>query len=102
MYKPLFFVLLLISLGIQAREIKKLHLNYNESVTIWISNEVCPVKKLVRDFPWKAEAVRKDGEVLLGCFTGADERVMIQWKDGDYSIFPANAFLLNLQNNGGI
>ena len=90
--------LIIIGLGLcvnlNAQEpIRKLHLNFNDNVTIWISNQPCGLAKYKKAFPWSAAAVRKDGEILEGCFSGHDEVVEIQWKDGDRSRFPANAFL---------
>jgi len=87
---------LVLSVNLNAAEpIKKLHFNYNDNVTIWIGNQPCGLPKYKKSFPWSAAAVRSDGEILEGCFTGHDEVVEIQWKDGDRSRFPANAFLIN-------
>ena len=91
--------LLVCVIGYSAEPIKKLHFNFNDSVTIWISNQSCGLTKYKREFPWSAAAVRKDGEILEGCFNGADETITIQWKDGDRSKFPANAFLNNKDMN---
>lgn len=85
--------LLVCAIGYSAESIKKLHFNFNDSVTIWISNQACGLPKYKQEFPWSAAAVRKDGEILEGCFNGANETIIIQWKDGDRSKFPANAFL---------
>jgi len=82
-----------------AESVRKLHYNYNENVTIWISNQPCGLSKYKKAFPWSAAAVRKDGEILEGCFNGADETIIIQWKDGDRSKFSANAFLNNKDIN---
>ena len=82
-----------------AAPIRKLHFNFNDSVTIWISNQPCTLSKYKTKFPWSAAAVRKDGEILEGCFNGAGEVVVIQWKGGDQSRFPANAFLQNKDTN---
>ena len=76
-----------------AVEVRSLHYNFNQNVTIWISNQPCAFKKYKNAFPWAAKAVRKDGEIMEGCFNGEDETVTIQWKDGDRSKFPANYFL---------
>ena len=78
-----------------AQEVKKLHFNYNDSVTIWITNQPCTDVKYKAKYPWHAEAVRKDGEILQGCFNGEANTVTIQWIGGDTSRFPANAFLVN-------
>jgi hypothetical protein len=85
--------------GYSAEPVKKLHFNFNDSVTIWISNQACTLPKYKQEFPWSAAAVRKDGEILEGCFTGHDEVIVIQWKDGDRSKFPANAFLITKDTN---
>lgn len=78
-----------------AKEVKKLHFNYNDKVTIWISNEECPLKQFSKQFPWKAEAIRSDGDTMLGCFNGENNTVTIQWNGGDRSMFPADYFLYN-------
>lgn len=79
--------------------VKKLHYNYNENVTIWISNQPCPDARIRNQFPWAAEAVRKDGDILPGCFNGEADTVTIQWIGGDRSRFPANYFLANKDLN---
>ena len=91
----LFLLIIGISFSVVSKEIKKLHFNYNDKVTIWISNEECPLKQFSRQFPWKAEAVRSDGDIMVGCFNGESNTVTIQWKGGDRSIFPADYFLYN-------
>jgi hypothetical protein len=85
-----------VSVNLYAAEpVRKLHYNYNENVTIWISNQPCGLSKYKKAFPWSAAAVRKDGEILEGCFNGHNNTIEIQWKDGDRSKFPADAFLNN-------
>jgi len=79
--------------------VKKLHFNFNDNVTIWISNQPCELKKYKEKFPWSAKAVRKDGEVLEACFNGEGDSIHIQWEKGDHSIFPANYFLNNKNEN---
>ena len=77
------------------QSVKKLHYNYNQNVTIWISNQPCTNARIRNQFPWAAEAVRKDGDILPGCFNGENDTVTIQWIGGDQSRFPANYFLIN-------
>ena len=87
---------LVVAVNLNAAEpIKKLHFNFSDKVTIWISNQSCTLVAYKKEFPWSAAAVRADGEVLEGCFNGRDNEVIIQWKGGDRSRFPANAFLQN-------
>lgn len=81
-----------------AETVKKLHYNYNQNVTIWISNQPCPDARIRKQFPWAAEAVRSDGDILPGCFNGEADTVTIQWIGGDQSRFPANYFLGNKDN----
>ena len=88
--------LLLISFSTLAETpVRKLHFNFNNSVTIWISNQPCKDAKWKTMFPWAAQAVRKDGDTLEGCFNGENDTVTIQWIGGDRSRFPANYFLQN-------
>ena len=86
---------LLISFAVVADEVRKLHFNFNDNVTIWITNQPCTDVKYKNIYPWHAEAVRKDGEILKGCFNGENNTVSIQWIGGDLSRFPANVFLIN-------
>lgn len=81
-----------------AENVKKLHYNFNPNVTIWITNQPCTDVKFRRTYPWAAEAVRSDGEVLQGCFNGEQNTVTIQWLGGDTSKFPADYFLGNKDN----
>ena len=91
---------LALSVNLFAQEpVKKLHFNYNENVTIWISNQTCTDSKFKKIYPWAAEAVRKDGEILRGCFNGEANTVTIQWIGGDISKFPANVFLVNMDQS---
>ena len=87
---------LALSVNLFAQEpVKKLHYNYNQNVTIWISNQPCTDPRFKKLYPWAAQAVRKDGETLQGCFNGQGDTVTIQWIGGDISKFPANYFLAN-------
>ena len=91
----MFLMIIGISFNVISKEVKKLHFNYNDKVTIWISNEDCPLKQFSKQFPWKAEAVRSDGDIMIGCFNGENNTVTIQWNGGDRSMFPADYFLYN-------
>lgn len=91
----LFLLVIGISFLAVSKEVKKLHYNYNDKVTIWISNEECPLKQFIKQFPWKAEAIRSDGDIMIGCFNGENNTVTIQWNGGDKSVFPADYFLYN-------
>ena len=92
-------LLLLLSCVAVANEVRKLHYNYNDNVTIWISNQPCTDTRYKNIYPWHAEAVRKDGEILKGCFNGENNTVTIQWIGGDTSKFPADNFLINKQQD---
>lgn len=91
----MFLLVISIASLVIAKEVKKLHFNYNDKVTIWISNEECPLKQFSKQFPWKVEAVRSDGDIMIGCFNGENNTVTIQWNGGDRSMFPADYFLYN-------
>lgn len=91
-------LLLLLSWSAAAAEVRKLHFNFNDNVTIWITNQPCTDARFKNIYPWHAEAVRKDGEILTGCFNGENNTVSIQWIGGDLSRFPANVFLTNKDN----
>lgn len=88
-------LLLLVSFSVWADEVRRLHFNFNDSVTIWITNQLCTDARIKNIYPWHAEAIRKDGEILQGCFNGENNTVTIQWIGGDRSRFPANVFLIN-------
>jgi len=91
----LFLLVIAISFLAVSKEVKKLHYNYNDKVTIWISNEECPLPLSKKQFPWKVEAIRSDGDIMIGCFNGENNTVTIQWTGGDKSMFPADYFLRN-------
>ena len=78
-------------------EDKWLEYKYNENVVIRIANVVCPIKQIKKDYPWGAVAIRADGQYLFGCFNHKDDDIVIQWAQGDRSIFPANYFLMKPQ-----
>jgi hypothetical protein len=84
----LFLVMIGVSFFAISKEVKKLHFNYNDKVTIWISNEACPLPQFSKQFPWKVD-------IMLGCFNGENNTVTIQWNGGDRSMFPADYFLYN-------
>jgi len=95
-------LLLLLSCVVIAAEVRKLHYNYNENVTIWISNQLCTDVRYKKIYPWHAEAVRRDGEILQGCFNGENNTVTIQWIGGDTSKFVPDNFLINKQQDLGL
>jgi len=41
-------------------------------------------------------AIRSDGDSMPGCYTNIKDDIKIQWIGGDFSIFPANVFLIPL------
>ena len=75
-------------------EDKFLSYQFNENVIIRISNIACPVKSISKDFQFAVVAIRKDGEILPGCFTHEKDDIVIQWIQGDKTILPANVFLM--------
>lgn len=75
-------------------EDKFLSYQFNENVVIRISSIACPVKKISKDFQFAVVALRKDGQVLPGCFTHEGDNIVIQWIQGDKTILPANVFLM--------
>lgn len=73
---------------------KFLRYQFNESVMIVISNVACKFPQYKDQYPWAAAAFRIDGEKLIGCFRKLnEEKIEIQWRGGDTSKLPANAFL---------
>ena len=43
-------------------------------------------------------AFRADGQKLVGCYKKQDDNLIeIQWKGGDKTVIPANAFLQNTE-----
>ena len=75
-------------------EDKFLSYQFNENVIIRISNIACPVKSISKDFQFAVVAIRKDGEILPGCFTHDKDNIVIQWIKGDQTVLPANVFLM--------
>ena len=82
-------------------KVKILSMQYNENVTINISNIPCPFKDLKQEYPFGVMAFRIDGQKLAGCYKPLDKDLLrIQWYKGDHTDLPYNAFLLN--QNGEI
>ena len=79
--------------------IKKLHFQYNDKVVIWITNQPCIDKKINKEYPYIAIAIRVDGDAMPGCYKNVDDDIKIQWIGGDFSVFPANVFLIPLLKN---
>lgn len=75
---------------------KKLYFQYNDKVVIWITNQPCINKKISKEYPYIAMAIRSDGDSMPGCYTHMDDNIKIQWIGGDFSIFPGNVFLIPL------
>jgi hypothetical protein len=98
-----FYSILLLFFGLAseaAEPVKKLYYQYNDKVVIWITNQPCSNKKINKEYPYLAMATRIDGDILPGCYTNTNDDIKIQWIGGDFSIFPANVFLIPvLENN---
>lgn len=91
--KLLISLLAFISLNAYA-EPKYLTYQMNDSVRIVISNVACPFEQIKDDYAFAVAAFRADGEKLAGCYKRHDENLIeIQWRGGDKTIIPANAFL---------
>jgi hypothetical protein len=79
---------------------KALVYKYNDTVSIYITSLPCGIDKYKEQFPYAAKAIKtingkKDG--LLGCFTGKDNVVIIQWQDingkpSDQTVLPTDEF----------
>ena len=92
-----YYILLLVFFGLvseAAEPVKKLYYQYNDKVVVWITNQPCPNKNLIKEYPYFAMATRIDGDALPGCYTNVGDDIKIQWIGGDFSIFPANVFLI--------
>jgi len=93
----LFLIILLGCVVANAEEqLKQLYFQYNDKVVIWITNKPCLDKRINKQYPYFAMATRVDGEAMPGCYTHIDDNIKIQWIGGDFSIFPANVFLIPL------
>lgn len=84
-----------------ADPIKTLNYDYNDIVTITISNVPCPLAKLAKTHPYTAIAVKftdkehtKVADALNACWTHRNDDIEIQWMNGDKTYFPANYFLV--------
>ena len=91
--KLLISLLALVSLNAYA-EPKYLTYKYNDQVRIVISNVTCPFSQIKDEYAFAVVAFRVDGQKLVGCYKRQDENLIeIQWKAGDKTVIPANAFL---------
>jgi hypothetical protein len=63
-------------------------------VVIWITNQPCIDKKIDKEYPYIAMAIRVDGDAMPGCYKNVNDDIKIQWIGGDFSVFPANVFLV--------
>ena len=86
---------------------KSLEYKVNQNVSVFISNQPCPIAKFKKKYPWDAVAIKRiqqEGlkvkiETLNGCFNHDKDIIVIQWDDyqgqpSDASRFPANLFLM--------
>lgn len=98
-----FWIAVLIALipDVQAAEPRLLSYDYNDIVTISISNAPCPLAKLAKTHPYAAIAVKftdkeriKVADALNACWTNKGDDIELQWVGGDKSVFPANYFLI--------
>lgn len=83
-----------------ADEPKILSFELNDIVTIYISNNTCPLDKYARQYPYVATAVKftdsthtKIADAINACWTHRGDIIVLQWNGGDRSEFPANYFL---------
>jgi len=94
-----YYFLLLIFFGFileAAEPVRKLYYQYNDKVVIWITNQPCLNENYIKEYPYFAVATKIDDTVLFGCYTHINDDIKIQWIGGDFSIFPANVFLIPL------
>ena len=98
-----FWIAVLIALAPDgyAADVKTLSYNYNDIVTISISNVPCPLAKLAKTHSYVAIAVKftdsthtKVADAINACWTNKGDDIEIQWVNGDKSYFPANYFLV--------
>ena len=93
--KLIISLLALVSITAYA-EPRYLTYKYNDSVRIVISSLPCPFSQIKEDYAFAVVAFRADGQKLAGCYKKQDENLIeIQWKGGDKTVIPANAFLQN-------
>lgn len=94
MKKYLIAALFLIPLTAWAVD-KFLDYQFNENVTIRISNIPCKIPNIdKKKFELAAVARRIDGQFLFGCYTHEKDDIIIQWAGGDQTKLPANYFLI--------
>lgn len=94
-----YYLILLLFFGLiseAAEPVKKLYYQYNDKVVVWITNQPCLDKKISKEYPYSAMAIRIDGDILPGCYTNINDDIKIQWIGGDFSMFPTNVFLIPL------
>ena len=98
-----FWIVLLIALAPDgyAADPKILSYDYNDIVTISISNMPCPATKFVKTHPYVAIAVKytdknhaQVADTMNACWTHRNDDIELLWQNGDKSYFPANYFLL--------
>ena len=98
-----FWIAVLIALAPDgyAADVRTLSYNYNDIVTISISNVPCPVTKWVKTHPYVAIAVKytdsthtKVADTMNACWTHINDDIELRWQTGDKSYFPASYFLL--------
>lgn len=85
---------------------KALVFKYSDQVNIYITSVPCPISKYADAFPYTAKAVKKANgkkDTLLGCFTGNDDVVTIQWQDingkpSDQTILPTDQFTVPIED----
>lgn len=85
---------------------KALVFKYSDQVNIYITSVPCPIPKYADAFPYAAKAVKKANgkkDTLLGCFTGNDDTVTIQWQDingkpSDQTVLPTDQFTVPIED----
>ena len=98
-----FWIAILIALAPDgyAADPKILSYDYNDIVTISISNMPCPVAKLAKTNPYVGIAVKytdkthtKVADTMNACWTHINDDIELLWQTGEKSYFPANYFLI--------
>lgn len=85
---------------------KALVFKYSDQVNIYITSVPCPIPKYADAFPYTAKAIKKANgkkDTLLGCFTGNDDAVTIQWQDingkpSDQTVLPTDQFTVPIED----
>lgn len=74
-----------------------LHYMWSEATVITISNVDCPFKEIKKEYHKVGMATNiMNGDRIFGCYKPEiNDMIKIQWYKGDFSAFPANAFLIN-------